>query len=122
MAEYIEREALLHRTKAVAANVIFRGCEEMVSPKDSCNTREWTKGYEHGMKESLNLIATQGAADVVPVVHGRWEYHDCVCTGDGLISVYACSACQGCIDEEAFDQLYAQNYCPNCGAHMKDGE
>lgn len=117
MAEYIEREALLHRTKAVAANVIFRGCEEMVSPKDSCNPREWTKGYEHGMKESLNLIATQGAADVVPVVHGRWMWE----LADNGWANWMCSGC-GYTRNVDVHVVMDWNYCPYCGAHMKDGE
>ena len=53
--------------------------------------------------------------------HGRWEYHDTVCTGDGLEAVYACSECHSCIDEEAFEQLHSTDYCPSCGAKM-DGE
>ena len=59
--------------------------------------------------------------DAVEVVHGRWEYHDCVCSGDGLIAVYACSECGRCINEDIFDCLNRTNYCPNCGAKM-DGE
>ena len=51
---------------------------------------------------------------------GRWEYHDCVCTGDGLTSLYACSECHGAIDEEVFDNLYSTHYCPNCGAKMEE--
>ena len=101
MAEYIEREAALNKL-----------C------RDNC-------GHDYNGKcyncYAGAFIEQYPAADVAPVVHGRWEYHDCVCTGDGLIAVYACSACQGCIDEEAFDQLHAQNYCPNCGARM-DGK
>lgn len=53
--------------------------------------------------------------------HGRWEYHDCVCTGEGLAAVYSCSECNVCIGEEAFEQLHTTIYCPNCGAKM-DGE
>lgn len=61
------------------------------------------------------------AADVGPVVHARWEYHDCVCTGEGLAAVYACSNCRFCIDEEVFEQLNATDFCNCCGARM-DGE
>ena len=50
---------------------------------------------------------------------GRWEYHDCVCTGEGIVSVYACSQCHGIIEEETFDNLNFTNYCPNCGADMR---
>lgn len=69
----------------------------------------------------LRLIRSIPTIEAEPVRHGQWEYHDCVCTGDGLIAVYACSACQGCIDEDVFDQLHETRFCPNCGAKM-DGD
>jgi hypothetical protein len=54
------------------------------------------------------------SADVVTVVHGRWEEAD---DGDGVV----CSVCR-----EDFCTIYLEterfNYCPNCGAQMKDGE
>lgn len=50
--------------------------------------------------------------------HGRWEYHDCVNTGDGMKAVYACSVCGACIDEEVFDGMYHTEYCPHCGNPM----
>ena len=57
-----------------------------------------------------SLLAHAPTIDAVPVVHGRWEYHDCVCTGNGLAAVYACSNCHFCIDEEVFDCLTATGY------------
>lgn len=58
----------------------------------------------------------------VPVVHGRWELHgnddDCGCS-------YFCSNCHESYDEDWF-YIYGKfvewNYCPNCGALMKDGD
>ena len=98
MAEYIDKEVAIRKTE------VF--CDVFAT--------KWTD------EKVVAWIINLPTIDAVPVVHGRWEYHDCVCTGEGLIAVYACSACQGCIDEDAFD-LYAHNYCPNCGARM-DGE
>ena len=52
----------------------------------------------------------EDAADVVPVVHGRWKCH-------GDCGVTECSACGWSIEEYVGD--YA--YCPNCGAKMDGG-
>lgn len=51
------------------------------------------------------------AADVVSVVHGRW-IHD-------INNLYGCSECLG---RETMSHKKLKPYCPNCGAHMKDGE
>lgn len=48
------------------------------------------------------------AADVAPVVHGRWVFG-----GDG------CVICSECNEEESNDNH--RNYCPNCGATMDGG-
>ena len=48
------------------------------------------------------------AADVAPVVHGRWK-------GEGM-GDYSCSLCTEIVNGNDY------HYCPNCGAHMKDGE
>ena len=85
MAEYIEREAVLYAVERAYDNAA---------------------AYER--------IERLPAADVAPVVHGRWEEAD---DGDGVV----CSICR-----EDFCTIYLEterfNYCPNCGAHMKDGE
>lgn len=80
--------------------------------------RLFANDHDYGLAKRLDEVP---AADVVEVVHGRWEYHDCVCTGDGLTAVYACSNCRFCIDEEVFEQLNATDFCNCCGARM-DGE
>ena len=49
------------------------------------------------------------AADVAPVVHGRW-----------IPSAGSWLKCSHCNEEEYFD-LRVANYCPNCGVRM-DGE
>jgi hypothetical protein len=60
--------------------------------------------------------------DVVPEVHGRWIYHECVASCDGAISGYSCSECNAFADEEIFDMdEFHKDFCGNCGARM-DGE
>ena len=58
------------------------------------------------------------AADVVPVVHGRWLHSGCEeCSG---LEVVKCSEC----NHEAFAIAFYVcngNYCPSCGARMDGG-
>lgn len=62
------------------------------------------------------------AADVAPVVHGRWIYHECVSSYDGTVSVYSCSECNAVVDEEIFDMdEFHKKFCGNCGARMDGG-
>ena len=60
------------------------------------------------------------AADVAPVVHGRWEKSE---DDYYSLNLVKCSVCheEWCfeIDDDVKDLNY--NYCPNCGAKM-DGE
>lgn len=63
------------------------------------------------------------AADVAPVRHGRWEEADWIEPDDRgfeLIrtpkAAWRCSECRNCFKKEL---LWKNNYCPNCGAHMK---
>ena len=87
MAEYIEREALITKFKKMELG-------------------------EHGLVERLfadgvyAVIAAFSAADVAPVVHGRWFYHD-----DGVIT------CSECGNAESSDSYY----CRYCGAKMDGG-
>ena len=65
------------------------------------------------------------AADVVEVVHARWENCDLVepdCHGFGTIRIpNAGVKCTNCVHAFKKDLLWRDNYCPNCGAKM-DGE
>ena len=109
MAEYIEREALLTDI-----------CDDMCGLKYT------------GVCENCRvvaLIADTPAADVAPVVHGRWipsesDFDD----DDTLFDVeewcdWQCSACREdiCYDDPMPMNLLP-NYCPNCGAKMDGGD
>lgn len=53
------------------------------------------------------------AADVAPVVHGRW-----IADGDGYHWTYNCSICAW-KDGYPFNERH--NFCPHCGARMDGG-
>lgn len=80
MKEYIEREAV---NAALSAE-----CSPMVA------------AY------LINAVEAIPAADVRPVVRGRWEYNP----GD---NIPYCSECMMPQDSEC-------NFCPNCGADMRE--
>lgn len=56
------------------------------------------------------------AADVVPVVHGRWEYDLPTINTYGQLR---CSICNWWTLDTSVDRSYS--YCPNCGAKMGGG-
>lgn len=80
-------------------------------------------GYIHGFGDdkyvSLKDIESIPAADVVPVVHGRWEVVHGVLTpgGDPLLR---CPICKARESEHlcGVECRTVWNYCPNCGARM----
>lgn len=82
MAEYIEREAL--EAKAV-----------------------YMHGFGANKYVPLKAIVNAPAADVAPVVHGRW------------VDNTFCSNCNGFVeDDEGHIIMSFSDYCPNCGARM----
>jgi len=97
MAECIEREALLARLK-------------LKEKTDTTRNHAKFRGLESAMAQ----VKKAPAADVAPVVHGRWELNKVY--GD-----YECSVCkQGDVLALHFKRMKLY-YCPNCGARM-DGE
>ena len=86
MAEYIDRDA------AIAA--CFDGFADC---RDDCAAN----------------IRSIPAADVRPVVWGRWIWQDAPCFGNPYGS-YKCEC--GCL------MPHKTNFCPNCGAQMIGGD
>ena len=71
-----------------------------------------TDAIWHGkrsMYDVASAINSVPAADVAPVVHGRWIMHD-----DEFGLTCECSACH-------IETMGNGNYCPNCGAKMDGG-
>ena len=83
MDEYIDREAVL-----------------MKLMQDGCSAK------------NLQSISDMPAANVAPVVHGRWEEAS---DGDGIV----CPFCRTDFCTIIYDTEYF-NYCPNCGAKMDE--
>lgn len=68
----------------------------------------WAKGLE-----PTQYIEQIPAADVVPVVHGRWEY---IPQTLNTLSQLRCPFCGWWSLDPSIDGAY--NYCPNCGEKM----
>lgn len=82
------------------------------------------KGFEHAMYRKLCeteiAIGKLPAADVVPVVHGRWDDSGRYTFPSGAAAV-RCTNC-GCALTESEYHLNNWNYCPVCGAKMDGGK
>lgn len=66
--------------------------------------------------EFMRLLSDIPAADVVPVVRGRWDDSGRYQFPSGAKAI-RCSIC-GCALSESEYRLFNWNYCPVCGAKM----
>ena len=103
MAEYIERKALMRRIKEIH-------CAE-------CDSYHGVRCRACCVGDTLDYIESDAAADVAPVVHGRWEYTPQTFNTLGLIR---CPFCKWWSFDKSIDGIY--KYCPNCGAKMDGGD
>lgn len=100
MTDYIERKAIqaaLQRKKVSPAEI------------------RYTEGWNDCMMRVKSMVSHFPAADVVPVVHGKWIYEET--RGDSPI--WKCSRCGRGINSnpEGIDL-----YCYHCGAKMDKKE
>ena len=85
----------------------------------------WTEAHiEELAKDFIVIPKDTPAADVAPVVHGRWYYNE---NGrDFGLGAWACSCCDTCnhnIPGNPNINPYiwsGSKFCPNCGAKMED--
>ena len=100
MAEYIEREAAIES---------FR--------------KNLDGGYVlTNDAQTTHILRSIPAADVRPVVRGKWEEVDRapIFEGMGEHSTYRCSSCRAYQFYDVFDDGTARyNFCPNCGCAME---
>lgn len=102
MAEYIERAKVVEYLHSREGNF----CDDI------------GKSWSAGMKAAASACEKFPVADVVPVVHGRWEK-----TEDDFymgLTIFKCSVCR---EEWVFEDMLDieglnYHYCPNCGAKM----
>lgn len=87
MAECIERDVVMKRIMAA----------------------KWMDGYDGAM--AMEIAASAPAADVAPVVYGRWVHLG----GDE----WCCSACGFVISTEGSWEKPTKKYCEDCGAKME---
>ncbi len=95
MAEYIERGALM----------------QFPIRRDHYDRKNGNKHFINGIESGLEYAENLPAADVAPVVHGRWN------NMDGYKTRKVCSECGWDVPE--YGKFYS--YCPNCGAKMDGG-
>ncbi len=112
MAEYIEREFFLE-------NAEIRYC---LPCKGAGKDYNGLKCRACWVDDMMGDVDDAPAADVAPVVHGRWiEREDPM-----LDTYYTCSACnEDFYIEQTGDpvkDLFTYTYCPNCGAKMDGAE
>lgn len=109
MAEYIDKNATV-------------GILETVSRSTDCEC------IKKRLEKAAKLVGAIPAADVAPVVHGRWtpsesDFDD----DDTLFDVeewcdWQCSACREDICyEDPMPPRLLPKHCPNCGAKMDGG-
>ena len=102
MAEYINKEQFL-------ASMGLTGDETKYGNRDAEHLhRSYSTYMSYEIMDSVDDCIVE--EELVPVVRGRWIDAREYC-GD-----FMCSNCDALYGTNKF------NYCPNCGAHMKDGE
>lgn len=101
MAEYIERGALM----------------QFPIRRDHYDRKNGNRHFINGIETVLEYAENLQAADVAPVVHGRWEY---IQQTLNTLSQLRCSFCGWWSLDPSIDGAY--NYCPNCGAKMDGGD
>ena len=96
MAEYIDRDALVRQIICNMAEYVGAP-DDVLKHDDQCNY-------------AISCVESVPAADVAPVVHGRWDENGyCINCGKHA-PFWSVSSC-----------YYKSSYCPSCGARM-DGD
>lgn len=104
MAEYIERGALM----------------QFPIRRDHYDRKNGNKHFINGIESVLEYAENLPAADVAPVVHGRWDDSGRYTFPGGSTAV-RCTKC-GCALTVSEFRLNNWNYCPVCGAKMDGGD
>ena len=100
MAEYIERETFLKDAE-------IRYC---LPCKGAGKDYNGLKCRACWVDDMMGDVDDAPAADVAPVVHGRW-----VCVDTDTEQFFLCNRCKK-------KEYWESNYCPNCGCRMDGGD
>lgn len=104
MADHIEREALIKKLRI------------MPIPKQAGSANTWLDNCAAGVNAAIREVASFPAADVAPVVHGRWEMRPTwMATDTGPEYKAYCTVCN------EPNKQYQPPFCPHCGAKMDGG-
>ena len=111
MAEYIERteELMLAMNAGARAIENTRRYHGAIYTKDVFLESPQEIPYLQAAKV-LRKVSDAPAADVAPVVHGRW-----VCVDTDTEQFFLCNRCKK-------KEYWESNYCPNCGCRMDGGD
>lgn len=101
MVTYIDREAALSIHEPPKLNRHYQ-------------TDNLDDVYSQGWDDALCSIKHISAANVVPVVYGKW--------GMGRFNLETGDYEEQCIRCRDFSKEYGKPYCPNCGAKMDGGD
>ena len=106
MDEYISREETIKRIKECYCT--------------GCHSYNGVRCRACGTGDAIDMIEDTTAADVAPVVHGRWiKDNNSLQTDDYYCCYfdYNCSECGNVVN----NRYELPKYCPNCGAKMDGG-
>ena len=114
MAEYIEREALLHD---IEQSVVYTAREkitsaEMRGARKVIERIKCAPAVHEPTKSEFKRMAVQ--MGYVPVVHGQW-----ILRHIGAGHYWECSVCH---TNPCIYVTEHTKFCPNCGARMDEGE
>lgn len=94
--ECIEREAIIRKLNKIG------GCDA---------SDEWDKVWDMAIDTAVKAVERLPVADVAPIKHGEWEeIRDAYRQLEG----WMCKKC-------GRETKAKENYCPNCGAKMDEG-
>lgn len=103
MDEYIKRASVLEEINEKISNIAF------TSPY-----QDEVMVMVSGMERVRDSVEDATAADVAPVVHGRWL--DTGYYGNWKAPVYICSNCRKEVQD---NYIECHKYCLHCGAKME---
>ena len=107
MTEYIERKATIKRIEAVYCT--------------DCNSYNGVRCRACGTGDAIDIIEDAPAADVAPVVHGRWISWEKAGNYVPSPDRHECSVCHDAAQVLVNGLELLSDYCPNCGAKMDGG-